>query len=62
MHNGLKKLQIGEKSTPVDDDECTTPIKPSAKALGKRKVIEDEEPDRELLFDVAAELLLISLL
>jgi len=48
MHNGLDKLQIGDRSAAVDDDdeECTTPIKPSAKALGKRKVVEAEEPDR----------------
>lgn len=50
MHNGLDKLKIGEGSAVEDDDEeCTTPIKPSAKALGKRKVVEAEESDRKLL-------------
>jgi hypothetical protein len=46
-HNGLDRLQISEvKVEPDDDDDdATTPIKPSAKALGKRKVIE-AEPDR----------------
>jgi hypothetical protein len=54
MHNGLEKLQIGERSVAVDDDdECTTPIKPSAKALGKRKVVQADEPDRKLLSDIA---------
>jgi hypothetical protein len=52
MHNGLDKLQIGERSTTVDDDECTTPIKPSAKALGKRRIVEAEEPDRKPFFDM----------
>jgi len=47
MHNGLDKLRIGERGAAVDDDEeCITPIKPSAKALGKRRVIEVEEADR----------------
>jgi hypothetical protein len=50
LHNGLHKLQIEETSATVnEDEECTTPIKPSAKALGKRKVVEDEDPDRKLL-------------
>jgi YD repeat-containing protein len=53
MHNGLDKLRIGERGAAVDDDEeCITPIKPSAKALGKRRVIEVEEADRELFFDI----------
>jgi len=47
MRNGMDKLKIGEGSAVEDDDEeCTTPIKPSAKALGKRKVVEAEESDR----------------
>jgi hypothetical protein len=59
MHNGLVKLQIGETSAAVDDDEeCTTPIKPSAKALGKRKVVEAEEPDRKLLLGIMVRFLL----
>lgn len=44
-HNGLDRLQISEVKVEPDDDDATTPIKPSAKALGKRKVIE-AEPDR----------------
>ena len=53
MHNGLDKLQIGELSAAIDDDEeCITPIKPSAKALGKRRVIEVEEADRKVFFDI----------
>lgn len=43
-----------------DDDECTTPIKPSAKALGKRKVVEAEEPDRKPFSDIMVVLLLMS--
>jgi hypothetical protein len=30
-----------------DDDDIRTPIRPSAKALGKRRVVEVEEPDRK---------------
>jgi len=47
VHNGLDRLQINAgKAVPNDDDdEATTPIKPSAKALGKRKVVE-ADPDR----------------
>ena len=30
-----------------DDDDIRTPIRPSAKALGKRRVVEAEEPDRK---------------
>jgi hypothetical protein len=53
VRNGLDKLQIGERRLAVDDDEeCTTPIKPSAKALGKRKVVEAEEPDRKPFSDI----------
>lgn len=47
-NNGLEKLKIGDRSAIADDDdEATTPIKPSAKALGKRKVVEVQEPDRK---------------
>jgi hypothetical protein len=47
VHNGLDRLQIasGKVVPDDDDDEATTPIKPSAKALGKRKVVE-AVPDR----------------
>jgi len=44
MHNGLDKLKIGVVID--DDEECRTPVKPSAKALGKRKVVDAEESDR----------------
>lgn len=49
MRNGLSGLQIGQSlpRNDDDDDEVSTPIKPSAKALGKRKVVEVEEPDRQ---------------
>jgi hypothetical protein len=30
-----------------EEDDVRTPIRPSAKALGKRRVVEAEEPDRK---------------
>lgn len=52
LHNGLDRLHIGEPrvGTQLDDDsdeDILTPIKPSAKALGKRKVVDAEQPERE---------------
>ena len=49
MRNGLSGLQIGQSLPQKDDDEdeVSTPIKPSAKALGKRKVVDVEESDRK---------------
>lgn len=57
-HNGLDRLQIGQRGPIEDDEEATTPIKPSAKALGKRRVVEFEEPDRKPLakFDMGLQI------
>lgn len=51
LQNGITSLRIRHdysRST-YDEGDSRSPVKPSAKALGKRKVIEDESPDRVLL-------------
>ena len=37
-----------EEEEDEDEDDIRTPIRPSSKALGKRRVIETEDPDRKL--------------
>lgn len=56
MRNGLSGLQIVQSVPQNDDDEdeVSTPIKPSAKALGKRKVVDVEEPDRKFSLCLSA--------
>ncbi|TFK82019.1 hypothetical protein K466DRAFT_557157 [Polyporus arcularius HHB13444] len=46
-HQGSKLRQdSSEEWTDAGADDCKTPVRPSAKALGKRKVIEQPEGDR----------------
>lgn len=45
-----------EEEDEVEED-IRTPIRPSAKALGKRRVIETEDPDRKLLHPCQSEML-----
>jgi hypothetical protein len=53
IHNELDNLHIVERSAAVDDEEeSVTPIKPSAKALGKRRVIDAEKADCTLFPDI----------
>lgn len=57
--NGLQRLKIkgggvdivGGKDS-AEEEVVRTPVKPSLKALGKRKVVQSEEPDRERLFNL----------
>ena len=65
--NGLQRLKIkgggvdsvvGKDS--AEEEVVRTPVKPSLKALGKRKVIEAEEPDRERLLNLCLTLSLNS--
>ena len=59
MGNGLQRLKIkgggvdivGGKDS-AEEEVVRTPVKPSLKALGKRKVVQSEEPDRERLFNL----------
>lgn len=44
----MSKLRLRENG--LRDEEYDTPVKPSAKALGKRKVIEPVESDRKLWY------------
>lgn len=52
MHQGSKLRQDSSEEwtdAGADDDDCKTPVRPSAKALGKRKVVEPPEGERECL-------------
>jgi hypothetical protein len=42
-----------------EEDDIRTPIRPSAKALGKRRVVEAEEPDRKSSRDYGSETFII---
>ncbi|KII83855.1 hypothetical protein PLICRDRAFT_47049 [Plicaturopsis crispa FD-325 SS-3] len=45
LHNGLERLHFASSHQQVDDEEVLTPVKPSAKALGKRKVVVTDQPE-----------------
>ena len=44
------------------EEEIRTPIRPSAKALGKRRVVETEEADRKSLTLVILRLIILTLI
>ena len=44
IHHNLHSRQSYDSYIGVSEDQ--TPIKPSAKALGKRKVVEEDAPER----------------
>ena len=46
-----------EEEEDEDEEDIRTPIRPSAKALGKRRVIETEDPDRKLLHPCQSKML-----
>ena len=57
--NGLQRLKIKGEGVDIvggkdsaEEEVVRTPVKPSLKALGKRKVVQSEEPDRERLFNL----------
>ena len=43
-----RKESVDDEDDNNQEENIRTPIRPSAKALGKRRVIEVEEPDRKL--------------
>lgn len=54
LYNGLDRLHIGASLTrrhtdDSSDDDVLTPVRPSAKALGKRKLVDEEQADREFI-------------
>ncbi|RPD60760.1 hypothetical protein L227DRAFT_501092 [Lentinus tigrinus ALCF2SS1-6] len=55
MHTGSRLRQDSSEewtdAVADADDDVKTPVRPSAKALGKRKVVEPSEGDRECPFD-----------
>lgn len=52
IQNGLDNLHLNKITMLESDDEIRTPIKPSAKALGKRKIVDSESTDRELILQM----------
>ena len=50
---GVERMQLENELS--EGEEVHTPIRPSAKALGKRRVIEDTESMRVYLLNVPAE-------
>ncbi len=46
LHQSVSKLRVNDEESPdYSEEEYPVPIKPSAKALGKRRVINTEEND-----------------
>jgi hypothetical protein len=43
-----KDTDEDEEEGEEDEEDIRTPIRPSSKALGKRRVMETEDPDRKL--------------
>lgn len=43
-----KDTDEDDEEEEADSEDIRTPIRPSSKALGKRRVIETEDPDRKL--------------
>lgn len=39
----IERMNIEEEEASNSDDDIRTPIRPSAKALGKRRVVEDPD-------------------